>query len=65
VLPYVLSTGAGVFVGLVYGAIGVRSPAPPLIALAGLLGILAGEQAFALWKGGPKDARPVAAVDQK
>lgn len=41
---YLLSLGAGVLVGVIYYLIGVRSPAPPLIALVGLLGILAGEQ---------------------
>ncbi len=41
---YLLSLGAGVLAGLLYGVIGVRSPAPPLVALVGLLGILVGEQ---------------------
>jgi XapX domain-containing protein len=31
-------------VGLVYGLLHVRSPAPPVIALLGLLGMLVGEQ---------------------
>jgi XapX domain-containing protein len=44
VLPYILSAGAGLLVGVVYSMLGVRSPAPPIIALVGLLGILAGEQ---------------------
>lgn len=42
--PYLLSLGAGLLVGLVYGLLGVRSPAPPVIALLGLFGMLAGEQ---------------------
>jgi len=42
--PYLLSLAAGVLVGAVYGLIHVRSPAPPIIALLGLLGILVGEQ---------------------
>ena len=42
--PYLLSLGAGLLVGIVYSLIGVRSPAPPTIALIGLLGILLGEQ---------------------
>jgi len=42
--PYLLSLGAGVLVGVVYSLIGVRSPAPPVVALVGLLGILIGEQ---------------------
>ncbi len=42
--PYLLSLGAGILVGVVYGLLQVRSPAPPVIALVGLLGILVGEQ---------------------
>ena len=45
---YVLSLGAGLLVGVLYGLMNVRSPAPPIIALVGLLGILAGEQIPAL-----------------
>lgn len=41
---YLLALGAGVVVGIVYSLLNVRSPAPPVIALVGLLGILAGEQ---------------------
>ena len=41
---YLLSLGAGVLVGVIYSLLNVRSPAPPLIALVGLLGILVGEQ---------------------
>ncbi|MDR3095932.1 MAG: XapX domain-containing protein [Paraburkholderia sp.] len=41
---YVLSLLAGVLAGVVYYSIGVQSPAPPTIALVGLLGMLAGEQ---------------------
>jgi len=39
-----LSFGAGLVVGVVYSLLGVRSPAPPVAALIGLLGILLGEQ---------------------
>ena len=42
--PYVLSLGAGLLIGLIYSLMGVRSPAPPIVALIGLAGILAGEQ---------------------
>jgi XapX domain-containing protein len=42
---YVASLGAGLLVGILYGLLGVRSPAPPVVALVGLLGILLGEQA--------------------
>lgn len=42
--PYLISLGAGLLVGVVYALLNVRSPAPPIIALVGLLGILVGEQ---------------------
>ncbi|MEX3992703.1 DUF1427 family protein [Paraburkholderia sp. EG286A] len=41
---YLLSLLAGILVGVIYNLIRVRSPAPPLVALVGLLGILGGEQ---------------------
>jgi XapX domain-containing protein len=41
---YLLSLGAGVLVGVIYSLLNVRSPAPPVVALVGLLGILIGEQ---------------------
>lgn len=45
---YLMSLGAGLLVGVVYSLLNVRSPAPPVIALVGLLGILIGEQAVPL-----------------
>jgi XapX domain-containing protein len=39
-----ISIGAGLLVGIIYSLINVRSPAPPVVALVGLLGILVGEQ---------------------
>jgi len=42
--PYLLSAAIGLLVGVIYALFNVRSPAPPVIALVGLLGILAGEQ---------------------
>ncbi|ONG50539.1 XapX domain-containing protein [Pseudoroseomonas deserti] len=41
---YAMALGAGLLVGIVYSLLGVRSPAPPVVALVGLLGILVGEQ---------------------
>jgi XapX domain-containing protein len=41
---YLVSLGVGILVGVIYSLLNVRSPAPPLVALAGLLGILIGEQ---------------------
>lgn len=45
---YLLSLGAGLLVGAIYSLLNVRSPAPPVIALVGLLGILIGEQTMPL-----------------
>jgi len=42
---YIVSLAAGVLVGIIYALLQVRSPAPPAIALLGLLGMLIGEQA--------------------
>jgi XapX domain-containing protein len=54
---YLLSLGAGLLVGLIYSLLQVRSPAPPVIALVGLLGILVGEQllplARSMWTSDP------------
>lgn len=41
---YLLSLGTGLLVGIIYAMLQVRSPAPPVIALLGLLGMLIGEQ---------------------
>ncbi len=47
---YLISLGAGVLVGVIYSLLNVRSPAPPMVALVGLLGILVGEQAIPVGK---------------
>ena len=47
---YVFSFGAGILVGVVYYLLNVRSPAPPVVALLGLLGMLIGEQAIPMVK---------------
>lgn len=41
---YVSSLAVGVLVGVIYNLLNVRSPAPPLVALVGLFGMLVGEQ---------------------
>ncbi len=41
---YVVSLAVGVLVGVFYGLINVRSPAPPLAAVLGLVGMLLGQQ---------------------
>ena len=47
---YLTSLGAGVLVGVVYSLLNVRSPAPPVVALIGLLGVLVGEQLLPVTK---------------
>ncbi len=47
---YLLSLGAGLLVGVIYSLLSVRSPAPPLVDLVGLLGILIGEQILPVGK---------------
>ena len=47
---YLVALGVGLLAGLLYGLLNVRSPAPPVVALVGLLGILLGEQAVPLAK---------------
>lgn len=43
--PYLVSLAIGLLVGMLYALLGTRSPAPPVIALLGLLGMLIGETA--------------------
>ena len=47
---YLVSLFAGVLAGALYGILGVRSPAPPVVALVGLLGLLVGEQLATMGK---------------
>lgn len=47
---YAVSLAIGVLVGVIYGLLNVRSPAPPVVALVGLAGILLGEQLVPLGK---------------
>lgn len=47
---YLVSLAVGVLVGVIYALLNVRSPAPPVVALIGLLGILIGEQAVPIAK---------------
>jgi XapX domain-containing protein len=43
-----ISFVVGLGVGILYGLIRVKSPAPPIVALLGLLGMVIGEQ-FGVW----------------
>jgi XapX domain-containing protein len=45
-----LSLGAALLIGIVYSLLNVRSPAPPVVALVGLFGILVGEQIIPMTK---------------
>ena len=47
---YLLALAVGLLVGVIYALLNVRSPAPPVVALVGLLGMLAGEQAVPIVK---------------
>ena len=46
--PLLLSFVVGLGVGALYGLIRVKSPAPPIIALLGLLGMVMGER-IGIW----------------
>jgi XapX domain-containing protein len=43
-----VSFAVGLGVGVIYGLIRVKSPAPPIVALLGLLGMVFGEQ-LGIW----------------
>ncbi|MFD3533312.1 DUF1427 family protein [Streptomyces sp. NPDC058664] len=45
-MPYVQALSTGVLVGVLYAALRVKAPAPPLLALFGLLGMVAGQSAL-------------------
>jgi XapX domain-containing protein len=56
-----LSFVVGLGVGVLYGLIRVKSPAPPIVALLGLLGMVLGEQ-LGIWVQTKKLDVPRAAV---
>ena len=45
-IGYLVSLFMGLAVGAAYGLVQVRSPAPPMIALVGLFGMVLGQQAI-------------------
>lgn len=49
-MGYIISLGVGFGIGFLYWLLKVQSPAPPLIALAGLLGMVFGEHAIPVVK---------------
>ncbi len=48
---FALSIVVGLLVGVLYAWLRVKSPAPPLVALAGLLGMVIGEAALPWLRG--------------
>jgi XapX domain-containing protein len=49
-LGYLVSLLMGLAVGAAYGLVQFRSPAPPMIALVGLFGMVLGQQAVDMAK---------------
>jgi len=49
-MSYLISIVIGIGVGLLYGALDFRSPAPPAVALVGLTGMLLGEKIWPMGK---------------
>jgi XapX domain-containing protein len=47
---YLVSLFMGLVVGAAYGVVHIRAPAPPMIALVGLLGMVLGQQAVEMAK---------------
>lgn len=47
---YLLSLAVGLLVGVLYSVLNVSSPAPPIVALLGLLGMVMGEKLIPLIK---------------
>ncbi|MDF2234104.1 DUF1427 family protein [Albimonas sp. CAU 1670] len=62
---YLISLGCGLLVGVIYSLLQVRSPAPPVVALLGLLGMLLGEQALPLLRWATAEAKTAAAADDR
>ncbi len=61
-MAYLVSLLVGIGVGVAYALLGVRSPAPPLVALVGLLGIVLGEQGVPWVKAHVADRRVAATL---
>jgi XapX domain-containing protein len=57
-----VSFAVGVFVGVTYGLLRVKSPAPPLVALLGLLGMVVGEHAIERLLSGKSADAPVSSL---
>lgn len=55
---YLISLCVGILIGAIYALLNVRSPAPPVVALLGLLGMLTGEQVTSFAKAQMQSASP-------
>ncbi|OXC80407.1 DUF1427 family protein [Caballeronia sordidicola] len=64
-MGYIISLGVGFGIGLLYWLLKVQSPAPPLIALAGLLGMVLGEHAIPVAKAQFFAQAPMAQVTEQ
>lgn len=49
-MSFVISLAIGIAVGVLYSVLDFRSPAPPAVALVGLLGMQLGEKAWPVGK---------------
>ena len=63
-MSFLVSLAFGIAVGVAYALSGVKSPAPPLVALFGLLGIVMGEQGVAWLKSRGAPPHEVAGLDR-
>jgi XapX domain-containing protein len=61
---YLVALGVGLLVGVIYSLLNVRSPALPVVALVGLLGMLVGEQLIPVGRQMLTGISPVAAWQQ-
>lgn len=64
-VAYLISAAVGILVGAIYAALQVKSPAPPVVALIGLFGILLGENGFPLVKERFFTSKAPVAISQK
>lgn len=61
---YLLSLASGALIGLMYSLLKVRPPAPPIIALIGLLGMVLGGQIMPVAQRVASTETPIPAVQK-
>lgn len=64
-VAYLISAAVGILVGVIYAVLQVKSPAPPVVALIGLFGILIGENGFPLIKEKFFASKPAVVISEK